>query len=209
MTAENPNFPQTEIEAPQAPLNKSNNQDWLRFFAETIRTIIIVLLLAYALRLLVLQPFVVEGASMYPKFSTNDYLIVDKLSYRFVAPQRGDIIVFKYPNKLTVNYVKRIIGLPGEKVVIENGKVKIVNTEHPAGYYLDETAYLDSTTTVSPVVKNEFTVSADHYFVMGDNRPNSSDSRSWGLLPKEDVIGRVVIQAYPLSDISLIAHARY
>lgn len=185
--------------------------DWLRFTAETIRTILIVVALAYLLRFFIFEPFVVEGKSMEPRFATNDYLLVDKVSYRFSEPQRGDIIVFKYPNDITTNYVKRIIGLPGDTVTIEDGRVKISNAEHPEGFLLNEDVYLDdSVKTTLPIIgRSQFIVSPNNFFVLGDNRPASSDSREWGLLPREDVIGRVVVQAWPFNHISVIAHARY
>lgn len=209
MNPETPNQPAIEP-TPNKPTS-SLGQDWLRFIAETVRTIVIVLVLAYALRIFVVQPFVVEGASMYPRFNTNDYLIVDKLSYRFSTPQRGDIIVFVYPYSQDTNYVKRIIGLPGEKVIIENGKVKIINNSYPEGVILDESAYLNGvSTSLSPTsTKNEFIVPSNQYFVLGDNRPASSDSRTWGFLDKSKIIGRVVVQAYPIDHLSWVQHARY
>lgn len=190
---------------------EEKGEDWLRFTAETIRTILIVVGLAYLLRFFIFEPFVVEGASMAPRFATNDYLVVDKISYRMNTIQRGDIVVFKYPNDPTTNYVKRIIGLPGETVAIENGKVRITTDEDPTGYFLDESLYLPSevTTTLPSISRTSFTVTPNHFFVMGDNRPASSDSREWGLLPQENIIGRVVVQAYPLNRASFVNHARY
>lgn len=194
---------------PHKPEKKE--EDWLRFTAETIRTILIVVGLAYVLRFFIFEPFVVEGASMAPKFATNDYLIVDKVGYHIGNVQRGDIIVFKYPNDPTTNYVKRVIGLPGETVTVENGKVRITTAEDTTGFILDESAYLnpDVTTTLPSISRTSFTVTPNHFFVMGDNRPASSDSREWGLLPQENIIGRVVVQAYPLNRANFVNHARY
>jgi signal peptidase I len=199
------------LQHPHHPKPKEQGEDWLRFTAETIRTILIVVGLAYVLRLFIFEPFVVEGASMAPRFATNDYLIVDKVSYRMSDVQRGDIVVFKYPNDITTNYVKRVIGLPGETVTIENGKVRITTAEDPTGFFLNESLYLnpDVATTLPSISRSSFEVTAGNFFVMGDNRPASSDSREWGLLPFSNIIGRVVVQAYPLNRASFVNHARY
>ena len=147
---------------------------------------------------------------MFPRFQTNDYLLVDKISYRFEQPHRGDIIVFKYPGDTSINYVKRVIGLPGERVHIEAGKVSVINTASPNGTLLSEPYVSDGNiTTTSSGAKADFTVPADNYFVLGDNRQASSDSREWGMLPKNDIIGIVRVQAFPLNRISLIPHASY
>lgn len=198
----------TEEEKPKSPAN----HDLWRFTAELVKTAIIIGVLAYLIRFFVLQPFIVEGSSMAPRFHTNDYLLVDKFSYRFHEPQRGDIIVFKYPNDLSLNYIKRIIGLPGETVKIKDGTVYIINTDHPDGVSLDEHVYLGDgikTTLESGAADGEFPVAAAEYFVLGDNRPASSDSRVWGLLPKSDIIGRALVQAYPLNQLSVVQHAIY
>lgn len=193
------------------PVHPQEQNDIWRFGAELIRTAIIVSVLAIAIRTFAIQPFVVEGSSMFPRFETNDFLIVDKISYRFSEPERGDIIVFKYPYDLQTNYVKRIIGLPGDTVKISDGKVIIINDAHPDGVVLSE-PYLpsDNITTLSVTsATNQFIVPANKFFVLGDNRRASSDSREWGLLPKEDVIGRVFVQVYPFSRASWVSHARY
>lgn len=195
----------------QKPVHPKASQDFWRFGAELIRTAIIVSVLAYGIRAFLIQPFVVEGSSMAPRFQTNDFLIVDKLSYRLHTPSRGDIIVFKYPYDLQTNYVKRIIGLPGETVKIEDGKVEVINKNNPNGFILTE-PYLSvgNTTQILPTsTQNEYTVPEGKYFVLGDNRHASSDSREWGFLPKEDVIGRVFVQAFPFNRASWVSHARY
>jgi len=195
----------------QTRKQRPKDQDMWRFAAELVRTAVIVSVLAYVLRLFVVEPFVVEGSSMAPNFATNDFLIVDKISYRLHDPARGDIIVFKYPYDLSVNYIKRVIGLPGETVRIADNKVTIINKDHPEGEVLQE-PYLASTAFTalpSSSTKNEFTVPDGNYFVLGDNRPGSSDSRDWGFLPKEDIIGPVDFQAFPLSQMKVIHPARY
>jgi signal peptidase I len=185
--------------------------DLWRFLAELIRTALIVGILAYVIRIFVLQPFVVEGSSMFPRFETNDFLIVDKISYHIHGPERGDIIVFKYPGDLSTNYVKRVIGLPGDTVRITDGKVTVINTTHPNGVTLSEPYVAAGNITTVPTgsPSSEYTVPAGDYFVLGDNRRASSDSREWGFLPKEDLIGRVVVQAFPINQASFVSHARY
>lgn len=201
-----------EITKPTTPSQSVEpSQTFWRFFSELGKTLISVFLIAYLVRVFVLQPFIVEGSSMAPRFATNDYLLVDKISYRFQAPARGDIVVFEYPNDVSLNYVKRMIGLPGETVKISDGQVYIINQAHPDGLKLDESYLPQGLLTTSPggVSSVTITVPTDQYFVLGDNRPHSSDSREWGLLPKKDLIGRVIIQAYPFNKISTISHVSY
>ena len=205
--------PVAEVTPPEYTEKKQRpkDQDMWRFAAELVRTALIVSILAYVLRLFVVEPFVVEGSSMAPNFATNDFLIVDKVSYRLHDPQRGDIIVFKYPYDTSINYIKRIIGLPGETVRINDNKVTIINKANPDGFVLSEPYLASNIITALPATasKNEFVVPADSYFMLGDNRPGSSDSREWGFLPKEDIIGPVDLEAFPLNKIQIIHPARY
>lgn len=196
---------------PEVQPTTTPKDDIWRFFAELIKTFLIVLVVVYSLRLFVVQPFIVEGSSMFPRFHNNDYLLVDKLTYRFETPKRGDIIVFRYPGDLSVNYVKRIIGFPGETVRIEGGKVSIINAANPSGLSLNE-PYINGgaeTLVNNSEVRRDFIVPDDEYFVLGDNRPASSDSREWSFLPKQDIIGRVVIQAYPFDRVHLVETPSY
>ena len=193
------------------PKNKPEEQDFWRFAAELVRTALIVSILAYVLRLFVIEPFVVEGSSMTPNFHNNDFLLVDKVNYVLHTPERGDVVVFKYPLDTSVNYIKRIIGLPGETVKIADNKVTIITKDNPNGTTLSE-PYLSSdayTGLPEDQKDNEYTVPADEYFVLGDNRAGSSDSRAWGFLPKEDIIGRVDLRMYPFSDTGIVHQARY
>jgi signal peptidase I len=205
-----PEHGETPVHAHQPVHPHANNDVW-RFGAELIRTALIVVVLAYVIRVFILQPFVVEGSSMFPRFQTNDFLIVDKLSYRFSEPTRGDIVVFRYPFDPETNYVKRIIGLPGDTVRIEGGRVIIENQEHQEGFTLVEPYLSPGNTTSLPATsaKTEFVVPEDKYFVLGDNRRASSDSREWGFLPENDLIGRVFLQAFPFDRASWVSHARY
>lgn len=161
-------------------------------FREIVTFIVLAVLIVVPIRIFIAQPFVVEGASMHPTFESTDYLIVDQLSYRFNDPLRGEVIVFRYPNKPSVFYIKRIIGLPGETVDITRGIVTITRTDGTTltleeNYVVAEDATYNQTTSLGP----------DQYFVMGDNRPKSSDSRTWGALPRENIMGRAFFRLLP------------
>jgi len=131
---------------------------------------------------------------MEPNFRDGDYLIIDEITYKFKAPERGEVIVFRYPNDPSQRYIKRIIGLPGETIEIEQGKIMIYD-EEGKGLVLEESAYLPiSTLTAGDVQVN---LEENEYFVLGDNRAASADSRKWGSLPQENIIGRALIRAWP------------
>lgn len=172
-----------------------------KFFWEIIKAFLIALVIIIPIRYFLIQPFFVRGASMEPTFEDGEYLIVDQLSYRFREPVRGEVIVFRYPNQPYQFFIKRIIGLPGETVRVQEGKVVIQNQKHPEGVTLDESPYLVSDMHTGGQVN--VTLQKDEYFVMGDNRAVSSDSRAWGPVPRFDVIGRTWIRAFPVDRISV------
>lgn len=136
------------------------------------------------------RPFLVQGASMEPNFQNGNYLVVDIVSYRFENPSRGDVIVFHYPGNRALFYIKRIVGLPGDKIDLSEGNI-FVN-----GVKLDE-KYLPGTTVTDAFTKSEFVLEPDKYFVMGDNRSASFDSRSWGPLERGDIVGVVKFRVWP------------
>jgi len=167
------------------------------FFGETLKFIVISLIIVVPFRYFIAQPFIVSGASMDPTFEDGEYLIVDQLSYHFEEPARGDVIIFKYPKDPSKYFIKRVIGLPNETVIINGESVSITETD-------GKTVLLNE-----PYVANNINISfekklnADEYFVMGDNRPASSDSRIWGPLPKENIIGRPLLRLLPVTRINL------
>lgn len=163
------------------------------FLWEIGKIALVALLLVAGLRLFVFQPFLVRGASMEPSFHNWDYLIVDEISYRFRSPERGEVIVFKFPNDPSQRYIKRIIGLPGETVKVQDGQVAIFRGGERVP--LDEKSYASSDTPGLIQV----TLPENEYFVMGDNRHYSSDSRSWGALSEDLIVGRVFVRIFPLS----------
>lgn len=167
---------------------------------EWIQVIIIALVVALPIRFFVAEPFIVNGASMDPTFSTGQFLIVDRLTYRFEQPKRGDVIVFEYPNDPSVYYIKRIIGLPGETVSIKRGQVTITDATHPEGFTLDE-SYIDA--AHSSIDTLTVDLGTEEYFVMGDNRSQSSDSRVWGPLDKDLIIGRPIVRLLPFGSIGV------
>lgn len=144
------------------------------FFGELARFAIIAIVVVFPIRVFIAQPFVVAGASMEPTFENGEYLIVDQLTYRLDAPERGDVVIFRYPRDPSKFFIKRVIGLPGETVTLSGTEITVTGAAHPGGLILDET-YLagghdDTFLTVS--------LAADEYFVLGDNRNASSDSRT-------------------------------
>jgi signal peptidase I len=168
-------------------------------FRETILFALIALAIVIPVRVWVAQPFIVNGSSMEPTFESGEYLIVDQLTYRFEAPKRGDVIVMRYPKDPSVFFIKRIIGLPNETVEFA-GKNVIV---HPANggtpFTLDQ-SFLDPSRVGSEY--GMYALGPHEYFVMGDNRIVSDDSRTWGALPANDIMGRAVLRLFPFSRIT-------
>lgn len=182
------------------------------FFLDILETFIIAIGLFILIYNFLVQPNSVIGASMEPNFHENEYILTDKFSYRLGEPQRGDVVVFKYPKDESIDYIKRIIGLPGEEVLIKNNTITIFNAEHPEGFSLDE-SYLPQSTSTSggPIFpENQKTVIPyDSYFVMGDNRSRSSDSRIWGTVPEKDLIGKVIFRYWPVTKVGIVSKAQY
>lgn len=172
---------------------------------ETLRFIFIALIIVIPVRLFIAQPFIVSGASMDPTFKNGQYLIVDELSYLLNDPARGDVVIFKYPKNPKQYFIKRVIGLPGDTITIgDNGAVSIKDTSGTM-FLLDEPYIVFK--------KNDAlsrTVGADEYFMMGDNRAGSFDSRMWGPVKREFIIGRALVRLFPLSTLSILpGESRY
>lgn len=185
--------------------------DFLKFFYELLKLVLIVIILAASIRYLLISPYQVDGSSMHPTLTDKDYLLVEKFNYIFQKPNRSDIIVFRYPLNPSINYVKRIIGLPNEKVTIKSGRVFITNSQYPSGYEIQE-GYLASgtkTAVAGDESEKSWSVNAGEYFVMGDNRSHSDDSRSWGIVPVENILGKVWVEIYPVSHFGIVEHATY
>lgn len=168
-----------------------------KFFWELIKAFLIAVVIIVPIRYFLVQPFFVRGASMEPTFHDGEYLVIDQLSYRFREPRRGEVIVFRYPQQPSQFFIKRIIGVPGESVTVEDGQVVITNEKHPQGVVLDESGYIEDGVRTGGQISVQ--LDDDEYFVLGDNRPASSDSRSWGALEDEYIIGRTWVRAYPFN----------
>ncbi|MFA5778220.1 MAG: signal peptidase I [Candidatus Paceibacterota bacterium] len=168
-------------------------------FLELVRFAVIALIIVIPIRLFIAEPFIVSGLSMAPTFQNGDYLIVDKLSYKLSSPQRNDVVVFRYPNNPTKFFIKRIIGLPNETVDIKNNEVTITNEENKDGFKLDQ-----------PFIKNfggidaHLELKSDEYFVLGDNRGASSDSRYWGAVKKNLLSGKAFLRLLPINKIDIL-----
>lgn len=161
--------------------------------------------LALLIQAFVVRPFIVSGNSMDPNIKHGQYLIIDQVSYRFREPVIGDVIVFRAPPEPSKFYIKRIIGVPGDTVEIKGSKVTITNTAHPSGLVLD-----DSFITHQNSDNIRVTVPTGSYFVMGDNRSGSYDSRGWGMLPEANIRGRALLRLLPLNAIDYLpAHQTY
>ncbi|MEK7190204.1 MAG: signal peptidase I [Patescibacteria group bacterium] len=178
----------------------------MQSFWELVRFAFVALVIVIPIRFFVIQPFIVSGSSMVPTFENNDYLIIDKISYELGNQKRDDVVVFRYPNDPTKFFIKRIIGLPGETIDIKGSEVTITNEDHPEGFKLDQ-----------PFVKNlanndtHLELKNDEYFVMGDNRNASSDSRYWGAVKKDLLIGRALLRLrfWPINNLVDVLPGNY
>ncbi len=180
--------------ARRAPREKKENSFW-----DFVKFLFIVLVVVVPIRIFVAQPFIVSGHSMDPTFSDGQYLIVDELSYRLREPNRGDVVIFRPPLEKSKYYIKRIIGLPGEIVKINGSNITITRTDG------------STETLVEPYIKNEskdvansWNLKSDEYFMMGDNRPFSSDSRAWGPVQKDLLIGRAFLRIFPVAEAGIL-----
>ena len=168
---------------------------WGAIARELVETVILTLVIFLLIRTVV-QNFRVEGMSMEPSFHDGQFLLINKLAYRLGEAERGDVIVFRYPRDPSRDFIKRVIGLPGETIEIRNGEVYINGQATPTTAMINEASYNSGPTTLGP----------DELYVLGDNRPNSSDSHAWGTLPLDLVIGKVILSYWPPKTWGLVKH---
>lgn len=180
----------------------------VEFVVELVKVIFVSLAIIIPVRYFLIQPFYVKGASMEPNFYNNEYLIIDEISYRFKEPERGDIIVFKYPFDHSQYFIKRIIGLPGETVELKDGKVIVYNSLYKQGVEIDESAYIVYNMTKTSTDK-KIRLGEDEYFVLGDNRDMSLDSRSFGPISSDLIIGKVWFRGWPFNRIKVFKTPNY
>jgi signal peptidase I len=167
------------------------------FLLDVLKYFIIALVITLPIKKFVAQPFVVSGTSMVPTFEDGEYLIIDEISYRLHDPARGDVIVFRYPKDPSRYYIKRLIGLPGETVEIRDNGVFVTNA---SGTIKINDSFIKYPGGLSG---DKRTLGADEYYVLGDNRVGSSDSRFWGTVPRNLIIGQVLARALPFSRATL------
>lgn len=172
------------------------------FVWEITKVVAISLAIILPVRYFLIQPFYVKGASMEPNFHDHEYLIIDELSYRFSNPERGQVVVFRYPRNPQEYFIKRVVGLPGEQVQIKNGQVTIFNAEHPEGFTINE-EYLSNDFITFDSSDVKVSVGADEYFVLGDNRTASKDSRSFGPVNRSFITGKVLFRGWPIDEITV------
>ena len=187
-----------KAQLPEKPKEKAPEKETKQSLWELLRFALMALAIVIPIRIFFAEPFVVSGSSMLPTFENGDYLIVDKISYRLGDPKRNDVVILKYPLDPTKFFIKRIIGLPNETIDIKGGVVTITNSEHKDGFQLTE-PYVENTAnnTVHYELKN------DEYFVMGDNRNASSDSRYWGGVKRNFLTGKAFFRLLPIKNLEL------
>ncbi|MFC1649156.1 signal peptidase I [Patescibacteria group bacterium] len=176
------------------------------FFIEIAEVTVFAVAIFLFVYLLILQPHKIKGASMEPNFPDGQYLLSDKVTYRFNEPKRGDIVVFKAPRSPDEEFIKRIIGLPSETLFLKDGKV-VVDGKVLQESYLDDALYTQS----GPFLQEDrrVTIPEDNYLVFGDNRNHSSDSRAWGFVPKENITGRGWVIYWPVDSAGIISNTEY
>lgn len=188
--------------------NKWSWRSYLSIFLEIVKTVIISLAIILPIRYFLIQPFMVEGASMQPNFHDRDYLIVNEILYRFKEPERGEVIVFKNPENIKQYFIKRVMATPGESIKIEDGSIYIKKDDNDVYNKVNEEEYLPKDLKTYGN-SSEITLASDEYFVMGDNRGNSRDSRFFGPLKRNLIVGRVWFRGFPFDQISVFNFDKY
>ncbi len=182
------------LETNDAPFEKAKGNALWRFFIDLIENILLAIVVFLAINTLTARVRV-DGYSMLPTLNHGEYVLVNRMAYRFAPPQRGDIIVFQSPLDPREDFIKRVIGLPGDTVEIYNGQV------HINGYPVTEPYIL-----APPAYRGKWDVPAGHFFVLGDNRNDSSDSHTWGTLDTQLVIGKAIAIYWPISQAKILTH---
>jgi len=190
-TTKHEDNPATEVSSKKESPQEGSWFDFLRF---ALLAVVIVVPIRY----FIAQPFIVSGRSMIPTYQDGNYLIIDEIGYRFTKPSRGDAIVFRLPRNPETFLIKRIAGLPNETILIENDQVTIINKENPDGYIWEQ----GTIAATGKEAHHTMTLGDDEYFVLGDNRNESADSRQWGRLNEKYITGRPILRLFPLNKMS-------
>ena len=173
-----------------------------QFFLDIVEVAVISMAIFVLIYLFLFQPHQVRGNSMYPNFQDKEYILTDKISYRFHDPTRGEVVVFKAPANEDYEYIKRIIATPGETIRISQGEIYINEELFDEGGYLSEEIY---TRSGKALPENQTGIVADGYYVvMGDNRSHSSDSRDWGFVPRKNIVGKAWFRYWPPGEMGLV-----
>jgi signal peptidase I len=175
------------------------------FIYSFVETVVIALVIAVVLYLFIMTPHEVLGNSMHPTYKNGEYLMANKLTYRFGEPKRGDVIIFQYSE--TQDFIKRIIGIPGDNIMVKDGKVYVNNQQLNESSYLADTVYTSGGEYLAE--GQTVTISEGEYFVLGDNRPHSSDSRTFGPISESQIKGKAWIVYLPLSEFRIVTHETY
>lgn len=183
-------------------------KNFFTFVFELVKIIVISLAIIFPIRYFLIQPFYVKGASMEPNFFDQEYLIINEIDYRFNQPKRGDIVVFRYPRNPQEYFIKRVIGLPGERVQFKAGDIYIINKDNPSGVLLKE-PYLPEGLKTFSLTDEIITVGEKEFYVLGDNRNSSKDSRSFGAVNKSFFIGKVMLRGWPFNRIHYFDNQPY
>ena len=179
---------------PEPSQTKERRPGFLRFIVDVLETLVLSVVLFVSINLISAR-IRVDGASMEPTLVSGEYVIVNRLSYRIGDPRRGDIIVFHFPRDPQEEYIKRIIGLPGDEVEVKNSTVYVNGQPLDESYLTVKTNYIGS-----------WTIPEGNLFVLGDNRNNSSDSHDWGTVPMDYVVGKAILVYWPPPAWGLIDH---
>lgn len=201
------NNTQEPASRPEGSPDSGEARKYLGFVWELVKIAVIAFVIVAPIRYFLFQPFIVSGESMHPSFESGDYLIVDEISYRFSDPQRGDVVVFNtsfIPGYTNQRFIKRVIGLPGETIDIANGKVQIIKDSKTV--ILDEKYLPENLKTIGDT---NITLKANEYFVLGDNRQYSYDSRIWGVVPKNEIVGKAFLRLLPIINLSGVPRPAY
>lgn len=178
----------------------------LAFTSDLIETIVIALVIFLLVYILLVQPHRVSGDSMLPNFENGELILTDKLTFKFGEPKRGNVIVFKAPPDRKKDFIKRIVGTPGETISLVNGRV-LINKQFLSENYLSPVTQAASGSFLKEGEDKQ--IPANSYFVMGDNRSHSFDSREWGFLQKDDIVGRAWVIYWPLTRLSIVPTVSY
>lgn len=203
---------QPPLDSQEIVTDAEANPSAKRFFLDALETIAVALIIFFVIYNFVAQPHLVKGESMQPNYFEGEYILTSKLYNWMGTPERGDVIILKSPDDQDVQFIKRIIALPGEKIRLQDNQLYIYNQDNPDGFALNEEYLRDDLAIPDGSFLPEgstIDVPEEQYVVMGDNRPASYDSRNWGTVPKENIVGKAFFIYWPVTHFGFVGHAEY